>query len=160
MNKKKFVLSFYSNKQNLLKQDFEVICRIKKSFDGDNACFLKSSDIDSLNRIYKSTKLILPRKIKIQKTHKNAEINFLEKCKTNTRLYSEWQLRIKLLQKLRRCSNPNNKGSALVITENAECEAYYRKLVPLDSTFYMSFLCFPIYEIYNEIINEETKDKA
>lgn len=157
---KKIVKNLYDKNNHLLKQDYEILCRIKKAFDGVNECFIKTSDIDSLNRIYKCAEVILPKKILIQESNTNFGNNFLEECNKISGLYSKWQLRIKWFQQFTIFSKTNMYTFSPIITENAKCEIYYRKLVPVDCIYYMCFLYFPIYEIYTEVIHEDKSNEA
>ena len=152
---KNVVKNFYEKYIDLLKLDYDLICRIKKAFDSQSECLITPADIDSLNRIYECAEPILPKQIVIQQSNQFSEMNLIGKCKNNSRVYSKLYLRIDRVQKIMCFSKFNKQQDIIVITENADCEAAYRKLIPVDSVYYMGFLCFPIYEVYSKVIDGE-----
>ncbi len=152
-------MNFYEKQKDLLKLDYDLICRIKNAFDGQNECLISSSDIDSLNRIYKCSEPILPKHVVIQQSNKASESNLIENCKKHSRVYSKLYLRLCRVQKLMRLSKHNAQQNIIVITENAACEAAYKRLMPTDTVYNMCFLCFPIYKTYSEVITGEIKNE-
>lgn len=152
------VQKIYARELQHLYADYNVICRIKEAFEGKSDCFLYATDIESLKRISECIKTVSPRKYN-RRTEKVKESGLIDKCNSILGPYTEIQVRADWLQRTFGLSGRKLLDCTVIITENAECEMLYKKLIPEDTSYNMCFACFQLYEIFSCIVERLRKNE-
>lgn len=122
----------YANEPSLLLSDYKVICNLKEAFDGKKDCYIGNADIDNLKRIQKCVESLLQRKNSGQ-TNAVSDGRLLELCSSIKGPYTLLQRRVDYLQRRFRVSGRKLLDRTAIITEDAECELLYKKIVPEDA---------------------------
>lgn len=146
----------YANEPSLLLSDYKVICNLKEAFDGKKDCYIGSADIDNLKRIQKCVEPLLQRK-NSGRTNAVSDGRLLEMCSSIKGPYTILQRRADYLQRMFRVSGRKLLDRTAIITEEAECELIYKKIVPEDT---VSNYCFAFVLLYEQFTNEVKKVKA
>lgn len=146
----------YTNEPSLLLSDYKVICKLKEAFDGKKDCYIGNSDIDNLKRIQKCVEPLLQRK-NSRRTNAVSDGKLLELCSSIKGPYTLLQRRADYLQRLFRVSGRKLLDRTVIITEDAECELLYRKIVPEDTVANYCLVFISLYELFT---NEVKKVKA
>lgn len=148
----------YTEDPQKLRQDYEVIWRIRNAFEGHSDCILGVSDVESLKRICECVEPIAPKK-NDQQDNRPAESGVIEECNSISSPYTALQLRIDRLQKALGISGRRMLDHTAIITENQECERLYRKLIPEDTVYNICFVCYQLYAVYTRSINNIRTDE-
>lgn len=146
----------YANEPSLLLSDYKVICNLKEAFDGKKDCYIGNADIDNLKRIQKCVEPLLQRK-NSGRTNAVSDGRLLELCSSIKGPYTLLQRRADYLQRMFRVSGRKLLDRTAIITEDAECELLYKKIVPEDT---VSNYCLAFVLLYEQFINEVKKVKA
>lgn len=143
----------YARKPQKLQADYEVLTRMKTAFEQRRDCILTVADNESLKRICQCIEPASKKKPKSQ-IKGNSEVGLIAKCNSISAPYTKLQMRADWLQ--RKLGLPGAKilDRTAIITEDAECEALYKKLVPEDTSYNMYFACVLLYEIFAEIVDK------
>lgn len=145
----------YANEPLLLLSDYKVICNLKEAFDGKKDCYIGNADIDNLKRIQKCLEPLLQRK-NSGRTNAVSDVRLLELCSSIKGPYTLLQRRADYLQRMFRVSGRKLLDRTVIITENAECELLYKKIVPEDT---VSNYCLAFIFLYEQFTNEVKKVK-
>jgi len=143
----------YSSAYHKLQCDYGVLSRIKMAFDGKKDCLLTNADLDSLKRISSCFEPMPKRKNSPPKNSGLDDI-LIEKCTSTTGPYTKLQMRADNLQRKLNISGRRLLDRSVVITENAECELYYRKLIPEDTVYNNCLVCFLLYDVYRDMMSK------
>lgn len=146
----------YANEPSLLLSDYKVICNLKEAFDGKKDCYIGNADIDNLKRIQKCVEPLLQRK-NSGRTNAASDGRLLELCSSIKGPYTLLQRRADYLQRMFRVSGRKLLDRTAIITEDAECELLYKKIVPEDT---VSNYCLAFVLLYEQFTNEVKKVKA
>lgn len=146
----------YANEPSLLLSDYKVICNLKEAFDGKKDCYIGNADIDNLKRIQKCVEPLLQRK-NSGRTNAVSDGRLLELCSSIKGPYTLLQRRADYLQRRFRVSGRKLLDRTAIITEDAECELLYKKIVPEDA---VSNYCLAFVLLYEQFTNEVRKVKA
>ena len=146
----------YANEPSLLLSDYEVICKLKDAFDGKKDCYIGNADIDNLKRIQKCVEPLLQRK-NSRRTNAVSDGRLLELCSSIKGPYTLLQRRADYLQRMFRVSGRKLLDRTAVITEDADCELLYKKIVPEDTVTNYCLVFILLYELFT---NEVKKVKA
>lgn len=149
----------YMNEPQKLRSDYEVVCRIKRAFEGQSNCILCISDIESLKRICECVEPIASEKNKHQ-IQNPAKAGIIEECNSTLGPYTALQLRVNQLQRRLGVSGRKMLDHTAIITESKECERLYRKLVPEDTVYNMCFVCFRLYEAFSGSVNRMSANES
>lgn len=152
------VQKIYAKEPQHLYTDYKVICRIKDAFEGKSDCFLHATDIESLKRISECIEPVSPQKFN-RRTEKVRESGLIDKCNSITGPYTEIQVRADWLQRRFGLSGRKLLDCTVIITENADCEMLYKKLIPEDTSYNMCFACFQLYELFSGIVERLRKNE-
>lgn len=143
----------YVNTPELLYSDYKVICRLKNALDGKMDCYISLADVENLKRIVKCVES-LPQKNSNRKFGAVSEAGVLELCNSTKGPYTLLQRRTDYLQRILRVSGRKMLDQTAVITENAECELLYRKLVLEDTVSNYCLVIWSLYEMFSEEIKK------
>ena len=146
----------YANEPSLLLSDYKVICNLKEAFDGKKDCYIGNADIDNLKRIQKCVEPLLQRK-NSRRTNAVSDGKLLELCSSIKGPYTLLQRRADYLQRMFRVSGRKLLDRTAIITEDAECELLYKKIVPEDT---VSNYCLAFVLLYEQFTNEVKKVNA
>lgn len=146
----------YTNEPSLLLSDYKVICKLKNAFDGKDDCYIGNADVDNLKRIQKCVEPLLQRKSN-RRTNEVSEVKLLDLCSSIKGPYTLLQRRADYLQRKFGVSGRKMLDRTAIITEDAECESLYKKIVPEDT---VSNYCLVFVLLYEMFSNEVKKVKA
>ena len=146
----------YANEPSLLLSDYKVICNLKEAFEGKKDCYIRNADIDNLKRIPKCVEPLLQRK-NSGRTNAVSDGRLLELCSSIKGPYTLLQRRADHLQRRFRVSGRKLLDRTAIITEDAECELLYKKIVPEDA---VSNYCLAFVLLYEQFTNEVRKVKV
>lgn len=146
----------YANEPLLLISDYKVICKLKNAFEGKEDCYIRNADIDNLKRIQMCVEPLLQRKHSRQ-TKAVSEGKLLELCSSIKGPYSLLQRRADYLQRMFKVSGRKMLDRTAIMTEDAECELLYKKIVPEDT---VANYCLVFVFLYEQFTNEVKKVKA
>lgn len=138
---------------SVLQTDYEVLLRMRMAYEGKKDCILTCDDTNSLKRI---SSLLEPASLR--KTNRAAQntldIGVLDKCKSITGPYTKLQLRADCIQRMMGLTGRKMLDRSAIITEDAECELLYRKIVPQDTAYNYFLICFLLYDVFLDAINK------
>ena len=139
--------------------DFELLCRIRNYALGKEDCIITSDDVQSLVRIVSSASVFLDKQQNIRrKTTYNH--SFFDERKYIKPLYSRLQKRVYKIQKRIGYSGNMVIDTHYIITNNAECECLYKKLIPTDTAKCMYMVSVLLWDIYqNEFVRMKMNAK-
>lgn len=143
----------YAKEPSLLFSDYKVICKLKNAFDGKEDYYIGITDIDNLKRIHKCVEPLVQRK-NYKRTNAVSENSLLELCNSIKGPYTLLQKRVDYLQ--RRFEVPSRKmlDRTAIITEDAECELLYKKIVPEDTVSNYSLVFILLYELFSSEVKK------
>lgn len=148
-----------AQKPQQIQADFEVVCRIRKAFEGRADCILNASDTDSLKRLREYVEPI-PQKKSNWLTKGVTEVGLIEKCSSISGPYTSLQRRADWLQKRFNLSGHKILDHTVVLTADMECEAHYRELVPEGSEYKFYFACLILDEVMAGIVDKVRGNEA
>ena len=151
--------NLYTGKPQLLQTDYEVICRIRNAFEGREDCVLDIGDIDSLKRICDCIRHI-PQRTSNQRSKEVVEVGLIEKCTSTSGPYTSLQMRVEWLQRKLRHSERRILGRAVIVTEDMNCEKYYREIVPEDTAYNFCFVSILLYEVFADAVDKVRANEA
>ena len=140
-----------------IQDDYALICRLRDAYLGKGDCVLGGSDIESMERIYRCVEAFLPKSSVVRK-RKVSETRLLDKCNVVSGPYTVLQRRVNGLQEFLGMTRRKMLEQTSVVTEDAGCEALYKRLVSGDTTVGMEFVCYLLYELYSEVVVEMKAD--
>lgn len=146
----------YINNPSLMLSDYKVVCKLKNAFDGKSDCYIGIADIDNLKRIYKCVEPLVQRKNN-RRTNAISEDSLLKLCNSIKGPYTRLQRRADYLQRRFGVFDRKILDKTAIITENAECELLYKKIVPEDTVSNYCLVFILLYELFsNEIKKVKT----
>lgn len=143
----------YANEPSLLLSDYKVICRLKNAFDGKEDCYIGTTDVDNLKRIHKCIESMVPKK-KTGQTNAVSQDGLLEQCNSIKGPYTPLQKRADYLQRRFGVTGRKMLDRTAIITEDAECELLYRKIVPEDTVSNYSLVFILLYELFSSEVKK------
>ncbi|MCD7822669.1 MAG: hypothetical protein LUG86_01415 [Oscillospiraceae bacterium] len=146
---KEAMRKLYLSNPEKLRQDFEVIERIKRALDSESDCFLTDADTESLRRISGFVSI----KPAAAGHRKEASTEILDQCAA-ARPYTVLQKRADSVQRLLRIPGRTALDHPAIITENRECEEFYRRIIPSDSPDCLLTIRFTLAEAYSKLLEE------
>lgn len=150
------VKRIYINDPSILISDYKVICKLKNAFDGKSDYYIGIADIDNLKRIHKCAEALKQRKNNRQ-IDAISENSLLEQCNSIKGPYTLLQRQVDYLQRKFRVVGRKMLDKTAIITENAECEMLYKKIVPEDT---VSNYCHVFVLLHVLFSNEVKKVKS
>lgn len=156
---KVLVQRIYAQEPQLLQTDYEVICRIRNAFEGQADCVLNAADINSLKRICDCI-APTPHKKSYRRTKEFTADGLIEKCNSISGPYTSLQMRVDWLQRKFGQSGRKMLDHTVIITEDAECELIYRKLIPEDTGYNLCFVSYLLYEIFTVAVDKVSTNGA
>lgn len=151
--KKETIQKVYALAPQKLQTDYKVLCKLREAFEGQADCVLTHNDVESLQRISTCLDPTSVKKIN-RKNKKVLPVGLLEQCNSTTRPYTALQMRADWLQRLFGVSGRKVLDRTVIITEDAECEKFYRKLIPEDTSYNLCLVCFLLYEVFTSMIGK------
>jgi len=142
------IKQIYANEPSLLLSDYKVICKLKYAFDGKEDCYIRITDVDNLKRIHKCVESLVQRKNN-RRTKAVSEDSLLELCNSIKGPYTLLQKRADYLQRRFGVSGRKMLDRTAIITEDAECELLYKKIVPEDTVSNYSLVFILLYELFS-----------
>lgn len=143
----------YAQKPQKLQDDYEVLVRMKNAFERSSDCVLTVADSESLKRICQCIEPASKKKPKSQ-IKGNSEVGLIVKCNSISAPYTKLQMQADWLQRELGLPGAKILDRTVIITENAECEALYKKLVPEDTSYNMYFACVLLHEIFTQAVDK------
>ena len=143
----------YAQKPQELHDDYGILARMKNAFERHSDCVLTVADSENLKRICQCIEPKSKKKPKFQ-AKKNSEVSLIVKCNSIPGPYTKLQMRADWLQRKLGLSGPKMLDRTVIITEDAECEALYKKIVSEDTSYNMYFACVLLYEIFTETVDK------
>lgn len=143
--------------QKQLQHAHKVLCQIWGAVNGQATCVLAADDLKNLAQILELAGFS-PRKRRSLRPAISgvSEGGLLENCRAVSRPFTPSQVRVDWLQ--RRFHLPGRKllDHAVIVTESRESEKLYRKLVPDDTASALCGLCWYLYALLTQALEEET----
>lgn len=143
----------YARKPQELQDDYEVLARMKNAFEHHSDCVLTAADSENLKRICQCIEPKSKKKPAFQ-AKENSEVSLIGKCNSISGPYTKLQMRTDWLQRKLGLPGVKMLDRTVIITEDAECEALYKKLVPEDTTYNMYFACVLLHEIFTQAVDK------
>lgn len=148
--KKETIQKIYAAEPQKLQTDYGVLCRLRNAFEGQADCVLTHDDVESLQRISACFESVGTKNSKC-KNKKDLAVGLLEQCKSASRPYTTLQMQADCLQRLFGVSGRKMLDRTAIITEDAECEKLYRKLIPEDTTYNFCLAYFLLCEFFSSV---------
>lgn len=149
----------YAQEPQKLQDDYRVLVRMKNAFERRSDCILTVADSESLKRICQCIEPASETKPKSQ-IKENLEVGLIVKCNSIFGPYTKLQMRADWLQRKLGLPGAKMLDRTVIITEDAECEALYKKLVLEDTTYNMYFACVLLYEIFTGVVDKVRHNEA
>lgn len=143
----------YASQLREFQTDYKLLSRMRKTFEGKADCVITSADAESLKRLCACFEPAVTKGAE-RKDKEALKIGLIEQCNAVLRPYSMLQMRIDRLQKKFGVSGRKMLDRTVIITEDAECEMLYKKLIPQDTAYNFCLVYFRLYDAFTGIINK------
>ena len=150
---KEKIESIYAQEPQKFQEDYKVLVRMKNAFERRSDCILTVADRESLKRICQCIEPASRKKSK-SPARGNLEVGLIAQCNSVSGPYTRLQMRADWLQRKLGLPGAKMLDRTAIITEDAECEALYKKLIPEDTSYDMYLACVLLYEIFTRVADK------